>query len=138
MPSRVVDYSEVGKMGSDRPLGQREEAATALILQRGVVGFVWLDDGLVVRRRSGVLTDWVEVGAPHLTALPILIGYEEKLAELRRDSSQSIILPNIGLLSGASSPPKLDIQIYWLPGPREYLLVLRHESTQSALQLELH
>lgn len=125
-------------MSSEGQLGQREEAATALILQRGVVGFVWLDDGLIVRRRSGILADWVDVGAPHRTALPMLVGYEEQLADLRRDASQSTILPNVGLLTGPPAPPKLDMQIYWLPGPCEYLLVLRHESTQSALQLELH
>ena len=30
------------------------------------------------------------------------------------------------------------MQLFWLPKPREYLAVMRRESTQSALQLDLH
>jgi signal transduction histidine kinase len=125
-------------MDGDGQLEQREAVAAATILERGIVGFVWLTDDLVVRARSGTLTDWIDVDAPYAMALPMLVGYEEKLAELRRDPNQSAIFPNVGLLTGATPSPKVDMQVFWVAQSSEYLLVMQHESTQSALQLELH
>lgn len=116
----------------------RIAAAGALILERGMVGYVWLDADLVVIRRSGRLTDWIEPGQSYVGALPMLVGYESALAELRRSPERSTILPNVGLQLGEGSPPKFDMQVFWQPDALEYLVVLCHESSQSALQLELH
>ncbi len=125
-------------MSSGAQLDHGQHAAAALMLDRGLVGFAWLDEGLTILRRSGSLTDWIEVGASYTESLPMLVGYETRLAELRNDPRQSAIFPNVGLLTGPAPPPKFDMQAFWLPATHEYLLILQHESTQSALQLELH
>ena len=125
-------------MSGDGRLEQRTQAATGLILERGIVGFAWLYEALVVRRRTGRLTDWVQVGVAYELALPMLVGYEQRLVELRSTPAQSAILPNVGLRVGPESIPKFDMQVFWLPAEEEYLLVFRHESTQSTLEVELH
>jgi signal transduction histidine kinase len=112
--------------------------AAELILERGVIGFIWLDEQLVVRSRRGALTDWVQVDEPHTIALPFLVGYETTLARLQTTPQSSQVLPNVGLHLGAASPPKFDTQIFWLEDERHYLVVLRHESTQSMLEIDLH
>ena len=82
------------------------ETATSLIVDRGLVGFVWLNEELCVIRRSGALTDWIAVGQPYGVALPMLVGYEETLSQLRGAPESSTVLPNVGLQLGEADPPK--------------------------------
>ena len=112
--------------------------AVDLLIERAVLGFVWLGADLIVRRRQGRLADWVEVGASYDQAMPMLVGYEAKFEELRHHPERSAVLPNVGLHIGPSAIPKFDLQLFWLPPTSEYLAVLKHESTQSILELELH
>ena len=112
--------------------------AAQLLLERGVIGFVWLDSTLTVLRREGVLTAWIEAGTSYMDALPMLVGYEDRLQQLRDSPDESAVLPNVGLHTATSPFLKFDIQIYWLAVETEYLAVLTHESSQSAVELELH
>ena len=115
----------------------RADRATDLILARGLIGLVWLDADLVVRRRLGALTDWVELGASYIATLPQLVGHEEPLAQLRLHPERCEVLPNVGLKVGPGKPPKLDAQIFWLPLEMEYLVVLGQNSLQVAFETEL-
>jgi signal transduction histidine kinase len=117
---------------------QGVDQAIDYIIERGVIGFVWLDGALTVRRRAGALTAWIEVDASHAEALPVLVGYEDQLAALRSAPGGKVVLPNVGLHTGTAAIAKFDIQIYWLPMEAEYLAVLSHESSHGALELELH
>ena len=112
--------------------------AADLLLERGVLGLIWLDAMLDVVRRQGRLTEWVTVGQSYASALPMLVGYEAKLAQLVDTPGERAIIPNVAIRSGEGPATKFDMQIYWLPREAEYLVVLTHESTQSILELELH
>ena len=123
---------------ADTRASQSTGEAVDLLIERGVLGFVWLGADLIVRRRQGHLADWVTVGAPYDRAMPMLVGYEAKFEDLRHNPGHSAVLPNVGLHIGPSAIPKFDLQLFWLPPTSEYLAVLKHESTQSILELELH
>ena len=70
----------------------------------------------------------------------MLVGYENALRSLRAAPSGSTVLANVGVpAASAAGITKLDLQIFWLPEDRHYLVVLLHESSHGApYKLELH
>ena len=126
----------MGSMADDAA-SDKQTSATTLLAERGLLAFVWLDMELKVRERSGVLADWIEIGARLEDAVPPLLGLEDSIRSLRHEPGGSVCVPNVGLQFGANPPPKFNTQVFW-HGPRQcYLMVLSREITQNQIELEL-
>ena len=121
-----------------RSLPESIAPAVELILAKGLLGLVWLDDHLVARRAIGRAAAWVEVDVPYHRSLPMLVGYEDRLAGLRHSAGEAVTLANVGLAGSGGPGGKFDIHVYWMPVEGAYLALICQESTQSLLALELH
>lgn len=112
-------------------------AATAILVERGFVGFAWLDADRVARRRRGVLANFVPLGSRITESVAPLIGLDEEFERLKHAPETPLQLPNISLVGAAGASPRMDLQVYWQPEVGEYLLVVSAVLSSGELEIGL-
>jgi signal transduction histidine kinase len=98
--------------------------AMALLGERSLTGFVWVDAALTVLATHGRLAAAIEIGRPALEALPVLVGQEARIAALTAAPGDALVLPNVALMTAGDThePVRLDIGVYAMGAER--LIVL--------------
>jgi signal transduction histidine kinase len=111
-------------------------AAAELMAASGVAGLVWLDDGLVVRRRLGALVTFVEIGAPVTENVPALVDLDDDIAALAQGRLDRIHLPSLAIITDQGATPRLDLYVLKPKAPGFLLVVLPAvEAADSAPEL---
>jgi len=95
--------------------------------ERGLLGLVRIDEGLVARERYGPLVDGVPLGEPVCSSMLALIGVEDDIRALR-DNGGSFRLANMAVRSGGNEPPRVNLNITWDGSSGSYLLILSRVS----------
>jgi signal transduction histidine kinase len=109
--------------------------AGEMLAARGVYGLVWIDQTLVVRRRFGVLAEFVELNAPLAQSIPAVIGLEEDIAALLANPDGVLRIPSLSLISTAGAGPRLNLVFYCIE--QQYILVVARAGADSSLEIEL-
>jgi signal transduction histidine kinase len=93
-------------------LGRARLRTGELLAQRGVYGYVWLDDNLVVRGRFGTLVDFIDVNIAVAHSVPALIGLEGEIKALRHAPTNMLRLPGISIVTAAGAGPRLNLMFH--------------------------
>lgn len=116
-------------------------AAGRFLAGRRSFGMVWIDTGLVVRRRFGSLVDFVTVDRPITESIIALIGIEEEFAALRSGSGNPLTIPNVIMNHRPSTdiepPQRVSLDIYWDESAACHLMLVRNVVDHSSLESEL-
>lgn len=92
-------------------------------MARGIYGLVWLDDGLVARKRYGKLVDFVTLERPISDSVLPLIGLEEDIVATTATPGAVLAVPAVSIVDAAGATPRLNLTV----------LALRHETPQFLL-----
>ena len=106
-----------------------------LLADRGVFGIIWLDEDLTVRRRYGVLTDFVKEGVCVTRSVAPLVGLEADIKQLTGDGA--VRVPNVTMINGTQPGPRLNIVVYRLSPERTFLVTFGLAGTDNGLEIEL-
>lgn len=105
------------------------------LAKRGVYGIVWLDEDLIVRRRYGSLTTFVEEGACVTHSVAPLIGLETDIKQLTE--GDAVRVPNVTIVRGRDPTPRLNIIVYRFPSEDGFLMTFGLVGTDNGLEIEL-
>lgn len=105
------------------------------LAERGVYGIVWLDEDLIVRRRYGSLTTFVEEGVCVTSSVAPLIGLETDIKELTE--GDAVRVPNVTIVRGRDPSPRINIIVYRFPSEEGFLMTLGQVGTDNGLEIEL-
>ncbi|MGH1418523.1 MAG: sensor histidine kinase [Hyphomicrobiaceae bacterium] len=112
-------------------------AAGQLMAQRKAFGLVWIDKDLVVRARYGPLVSFIAVDTPIVETLFPLVGMEHELANLMRDSSRVLYLPEIAPITDDTSDTRLNLTFFWSVEEKRYLMLVARSLSETGLEQEL-
>lgn len=101
------------------------------------VGFVWTDADLIVTHRHGALVDFVAIGEELTLSVLPLFGLQPQIQALRTGPDRVFDLPNVAIVSGAGTTPRLNLQVSWLAERRTFLLTVARVMSTSELEIEL-
>lgn len=107
--------------------------AIAFLGQQSLLGLLWLDGDLIVRRAQGEIAAFVEVGAPVSESLFALIGQEESIEALKSaPPPASLSIPNVAMVGApdAVDRPRLNIMLFWRREPAHFLVLLSRVMSQ--------
>ncbi len=127
-PFAVVDF--------ETDVESRERLRAGEILAaRGAFAMVWIDHALIVRRRFGILADFIKLDASLAESIPAIIGLEADIRELHAAPDSILRIPNVSMISTAGAGPRLNLAFYAVD--QYYVLVISHASGGSNLEIEL-
>ncbi len=112
-------------------------AAADFFAKRDVFGLVWIDADLVVRRRFGAKADFIQVGVPVTDSVIPFIGSEDFILGLQSDSTQSLELPGVVIVSNAETQNRYNLSLFWSPEQHRYLMLVARASLDATLEVEL-
>lgn len=118
---------------------ERELVDAGLFLAaEGLFGMAWLDAGTVVTRRLGLIANIVPLGEPVTSGMPALMGFGERISELRFGKGQGmVVVPNVQLDPLNLDAPRYNVSVHWLPDSRQYLLLIARVISRSGLEEQL-
>jgi PAS domain S-box-containing protein len=102
------------------PLNEVFAEAVAVALAFGQFGLALLDEGLVVLRRVGPLSDWLPAEGENACASPFLTNMEDGLAALR-SSGEEITFPS--MRASSESGARVNVSIRWSAESDRYVVV---------------
>jgi len=121
----------------ENPMGRARLQAGGLLASRGLYGFVWLDEDLIVRQRFGNVVDFVETGVPVTQSVPPLIGLEEEIKALKGVPNNELRLPNVSIVTTEAAEPRLNMLFYSFAELGDYyLMVVSRSGVDPNLEVE--
>ncbi len=110
---------------------------TVYLAKRDLYGLVWCDETLTTTHIFGKLAEFIPLGSDIIHSLLPLMGFEEQITALRRHPDNTVQLPNISIRHAAGTSPRMNINVYWIPKRKLYVIVLTKVLRRSDLELEL-
>ncbi|MEZ5842332.1 MAG: HAMP domain-containing sensor histidine kinase [Hyphomicrobiaceae bacterium] len=112
-------------------------ATADLLAGRGVFGCLWTSEDLLVTARFGRIVAAVPVGAQLCQALLPLFGMEQQIGALRRRPDRVFQIPNVAVVAGDETAPRLNITVLWMPATVGYLVLVSRALARDDLEIEL-
>lgn len=118
---------------------ERELVDAGLFLAaEGLIGMAWLDAGTVATRRLGLVANIVPLGEPVTSGMPALMGFGERISELRFGKGpRMVVVPNVQLDPLNLDAPRYNISVHWLADSRQYLLLIARVISRTGLEEQL-
>jgi signal transduction histidine kinase len=111
---------------------------TALLLgDRGIIGLVLMDCGLIVRRRYGLLAEFVREGVHVAESVLPLVGLDEQLLELRDRVDATLEVPAVVIHGGGAPESRLNLTGFWLASRRQFLLLISRAENHAGVELQM-
>ena len=110
---------------------------TAYLANRDLYGLVWCDENMIATHIFGKLAEFVPLRSNIIQALLPLMGFEEQISALQGKPGSTVQLPNISIRHSEGVTPRMNINVYWIPKRRLYIIVLTKVLRRSDLELEL-
>jgi signal transduction histidine kinase len=115
----------------------RLSAAVAPFLDDGTLAFIWADMDLTVLRVAGPVMTADAVGQPLTASLPVFIGYEDDLADLRAGKTSALDLPNIAMPGIDRVDGRMHVSVRWHAGEAAFVILIARALGRADLDLEL-
>ena len=96
----------------DNPLTRARLRTGELLAARGVYGYVWLDNDLMVRGRFGTIVEFVDLHSPVTHSVPALIGLEAEIKALKHAPANMLRLPSVSIVTPSGAGPRLNIMFH--------------------------
>jgi signal transduction histidine kinase len=112
-------------------------AAATLLSKRNVYGLVWVDQSLNVIATYGALVDFVDIGEPVTSSVPVFVGLEADILALKDNKGTLLDLPIASIVTVAGPTPKLNFTALWSPEEDSYLVLVSRAGQVSNVELEL-
>jgi signal transduction histidine kinase len=119
------------------PMVRARLRAGDLLAERGVYGLVWLDDDLIVRRRYGVVVDFIEVDAPLVQSLLPVIGLEDEIKALKGVNDGTLRLPSVATMTPDGPGPRLNLLFYAIQTDAPFVMIVAPAPATGNLEVEL-
>jgi signal transduction histidine kinase len=101
------------------------KAVLEVLAPRNGIGFLWLDDALIVRARYGASAEAIEIGRPVTHKLLALVGIEEMIQALEKPGDAPVLVPNVMMMDVPGAPAfRLNIAVFSAEGDYPYLVLL--------------
>lgn len=107
------------------------------LAERGHYGFVWVDLEFIIVGTYGRIVSFVDVGQPLIEALPVLVGLENEICDLRKDENRVIEIPAISFVLKSEATPRLNLVMLWIPEQQVYLCVITKTTMAADAELDL-
>lgn len=109
-------------------------AAGRFLAVEGIFGLVWVDADLVATRRLGPVSEVVPLGERVTEGVLALMGFEQRLADLRHAWQRPVVVPNVQLDPRSLDAPRFNISVHWLPEAGHYVLLLGRVLSRSGVE----
>lgn len=125
-------------VGSDgEASAQARLAAGAVLAERGVFGFLWLDAELVVRARYGRLVDFVMMGERVGDSLLPLLTFDAEIEATRAEPGRVFDVPSVSIMMPDAPRGRLNLTVMWMPESQQYLVLVSRAQSRSDLEQHL-
>ncbi|MEL6373675.1 MAG: HAMP domain-containing sensor histidine kinase [Pseudomonadota bacterium] len=112
--------------------------AVDFLAGRELYAFLWCDDDLIVRESFGALGELAPVDQHVCRSLLPLMGFEEQIRALKRKPQRTVELPNLSIMMGPVQSPRININVFWRPPMKRFLVALSRVISRSDLEVELN
>lgn len=102
-----------------------------------LLGLVWTDENLYVRRKYGKLAEAVKLNRHLSDSIIALAGLEEEIIKLADTNDKTIELAGVAIFDGTDESAKADFTIAWDHGRPGAVVLIYRSNAQSETQVEL-
>ncbi len=112
-------------------------AAATLLSSRNVYGLIWVDQSLYVTATYGPLVNFVDIGEPMTSSVPVFVGLESEILQLKESHGALLDLPIASIVTAAGATPKLNFTALWSFEEDAFLILVSRAGQVSNVELEL-